>query len=214
MSLVIGSGDVPRLLMGKQTKGYRELWKKFIDDNPPHYNAKASPIDALRTGAILEDVYGATLDESYYFQVKKECEEMDVIRVTLDFAKMEGGIVDFDELKTIYITDFIEIIRPVLELSQEMQQAFFKKKFKNNYNQVQCQLFACGLDSCNLVFLSVESYDDDVNRARVIEDKDVAKFRITREESAIEVIKERSRVFQDVKDNFSDINFKGSKKES
>ena len=119
MSLIIGSGDVARLISGKKTKGYRELWKKFIDTEVPYYNALASPIDALRTGAILEIPYLNFLGDDYYPQVKVDCESQNVLRVSLDFAKfMKGKLVDFEELKTIFLTDFIEIIRPMKEKDQ------------------------------------------------------------------------------------------------
>lgn len=203
MSLIIGSGDIPKLISGKQTKGYRELWLKFIDPVTPNYNSLASPINALRTGAILEVPYLNYLGDDYYPQVKVISELMDVFKVSLDFAKYSGGnIIDFDELKTIFITDFIELIKPMKKRSQKDQQQFVKSKFRNNYYQIQSQLFCTGLDECNISFLSVEVYDDEINEARVIDDNDVVKFRMKRDKEAIELITGRGEIFQTVKDNF------------
>ena len=195
--LSIGSGDVPRLLMGINTKGHRELWKEFINDTPPYYNSFASPIDALRTGAILEDRYMKYMGDDYYSQVKVRSEEMSVFNASLDFAKIEAGIVtEFKELKTIWFTDFIDVI-------SESPTEVIKKKFKNNYNQVQEQLFCAGLDKATLVFLSVESYDDEINMRRIIKEKDTVEFVIERDEQVIEKLKERGKPFQVVKNHFN-----------
>ena len=203
MSLIIGSGDVPKLISGKHTKGYRELWMKFIDPLPPNYNSLASPINALRTGAILEVPYLNYLGDDYYPQVKVPSESMDVLKVSIDFAKYsKGEIIDFDELKTIFITDFIEIVKPMQNASQADQQKFVKAKFRSNYYQIQSQLFASGLQAANMAFLSVETYDDEKNESRVIIDNDVVKFRIKRDDEAINLIEERLGIFQTVKDNF------------
>ena len=203
MSLIIGSGDVARLISGKKTKGYRELWKKFIDTEVPYYNALASPIDALRTGAILEIPYLNFLGDDYYPQVKVDCESQNVLRVSLDFAKfMKGKLVDFEELKTIFLTDFIEIIRPMKEKDQTVQQDFIKSKFKKNFFQIQSQLLATGLESAKLSFLAVESYDDDENAGRIINENDVVKFEIKRDAEAVEFISSRLVPFQYVKVHF------------
>lgn len=204
MSLILGSGDIPKLISGKQTKGYRGLWIKFIDTVPPNYNALASPINAMRTGVILETPYLNYLGDDYYPQVKHQSEAMDVFKVSIDFAKFLGGkMVDFDELKTIFITDFIDIIKPMKKLSQSDQQKIVKAKFRNNYYQIQGQLFATDLEEANIAFLSVENYDDEENAIRIIEDNDVVKFRIKRDKKAIDLIKERGLIFQNVKDNFN-----------
>ena len=73
----IGSGDVHALMMGKDTKGHLALMQRFVSDVIPYYNAKASPIDALRTGAILEDRYFLTLPDGYFCQyvVRPSAEE-------------------------------------------------------------------------------------------------------------------------------------------
>lgn len=202
--LTIGSGDIPDLLMGKQTKGYADLWRKFLSENAPYYNALASPIDALRTGAILEDRFFQILDDSYYAQEKVTSSKMNVLTVSLDFAKRKNGsIVDFDELKTIWFTDYIEIISVIQKLDEKEQIKAIKKKFKNNYNQIQSQLFASDLDSANLTFLAVYSYEDEINYLRTINPSEFTKFRIPRDIEVIKKIEHRLGIFQSVKDDFS-----------
>jgi len=203
MNLYIGSGDVKSLLMGKETKGYQDLFRKFMSETAPYYNALASPIDALRAGAMLEEKYLITLPDDYYPQVKAHSKEMDVFSSSLDFAKINGGnIVDFDELKTIWFTDFIELIQPMQSLSESELQVKIQKDFKTYYNQIQEQLYTTELDSCNLVFLAVMSYDDDVNYLREIKENEVIKLRIHRNQSVIEKIKEAGQIFQTIKNNF------------
>ena len=203
MNLYIGSGDVKSLLMGKETKGYQDLFRKFVSDTTPYYNALASPIDALRTGAILEEKYILTLSDDYYPQVKSHSKEMDVFSSSLDFAKINGGnIVDFDELKTIWFTDFVELIQPMQVLSEEDLQVKIQKDFKTYYNQIQEQLYTTGLQSCNLVFLAVMSYEDDVNYLREIKENEVIKLRIYRNLSVIDKIKDAGQIFQTIKNNF------------
>lgn len=203
MNLYIGSGDVKSLLMGKETNGYQDLLRKFVSDTTPYYNALASPIDALRTGAILEEKYILTLSDDYYPQVKSYSKEMDVFSSSLDFAKINGGnIVDFDELKTIWFTDFVELIQPMQVLSESDLQIKIQKDFKTYYNQIQEQLYTTELDSCNLVFLAVMSYEDDVNYLREIKENEVIKLRILRNEKVIEKIKEAGKIFQLIKNNF------------
>lgn len=201
MNLKIGSGDVKDLMMGKETKGYVDLWRKFLSNESPRYNALASPIDALRTGAILEFRYLQLLDMDYFTQYSVTSKEMDVMKSSLDFAKIsDNKIVDFDELKTMWLTDYLDKIIPLIEVENYIE--VIKKKFSGYYNQVQHQLFCSELESCNLVFLSVTSYDDEENYNRVINEGDFAKFRIYRDEKVIEKIKKRCKVFQIVKDNF------------
>ena len=198
MILTIGSGDTTKLLSGKTTKGFASLLQKFVANDRPYWNSFASPIDALRTGAILEPRYLDTLDDSYYSQYKATCKEFDCLTSSLDFAKIEKGfIVDFDELKTIYLTEYIDKIVPLIE--DENYIDVIKKKFKNNYEQVQFQLLCTGLDSANLVFLAVDSYDDIENGLRDIQDDDFHKFRITRDEMVIAKIMERATIFQTIK---------------
>lgn len=201
--LTIGSGDVGKLLMKRTAKGYHELWRKFLDENPPHYNAKASPIKALRTGAILETVYVKTLPDDYYCQVKSTFEEMDVFTSSIDFAKLEAGkVVDFEELKTIFFTDYIELVKPICDLPENERIISLKKHFKANYRQIQFQMMCSGLERAKLCFLSVEEYDDEVNESRLIEDKDVSKFVIPRDEEVISSIKKAGEPFQQIKDHF------------
>ncbi len=201
MNLTIGSGDVAALMAGKNTKTFGDLMRKFVDENKPYYNALASPIDALRAGAILEKNYLLTLGDDYFTQYKVQNNEMDVFISSLDFAKISGGaVVDFDELKTISLPDFIDLIEPLRYLSNVEQIAVIKKKFKKYYEQVQIQLFCSNLESANLVFLSVDSYVDEVNFNRVIEPKDYAKFRIPKDNEIIEKIKEKGIIFQTIKD--------------
>ncbi len=200
MNLVVGSGDTRLLLSGTHTKGFASLLQKFVSDIPPNYNSFASPIDALRTGAILEGRYLETLDDSYFIQYKVTHEKYDCATSSIDFAKLDGGkVVDFDELKTIYFTDYIEIIVPLTEMEEAEQLEFIKKRFKANYNQIQFQLLCSGLESANLVFLSVESYEDDVNYSRMVKTNDFHKFRIHRDNDVIEKIMERLAFFQRIK---------------
>jgi len=201
MILSLGSGDTTKLLSGKQTKGFASLLQKFVADDRPYWNSFASPIHALRTGAILEPRYLETLGDDYYVQYKSTCLEFDCLTSSLDFAKiLKGRVVDFDELKTIFLTEYIDKIVPLSELSQEKQTAFIKKKFKSNYEQVQFQLLCSGLDSANLVFLSVESYEDIENELREINENDYKKFRIHRDEMVIAKIMERATIFQTIKE--------------
>ena len=190
-TMYIGSGDIHALMSGKETKSHSSLMQRFVSGVKPNYNAYASPIDALRTGAILEDRYLLTLPDNYFAQYIVTSEEMNVFKCSLDFAKIEKGkLVDFDELKTLALSDYLEFIEP-------------KKKHKSYYNQVQEQLYCTKLESCNLVFLSVTSYDDDYNWNRVIKSNEYCKVRITRDEKAISKITERGLIFQQIKDFYT-----------
>lgn len=203
MNLTIGSGDISALLMDKKTKGFQDLIRKFVSENAPYYNAIASPIDACRTGAILEDRYLQILPNDYFTQYKVTCSEMDVFTSSLDFALINGGkLIDFDELKTLSLNDYIEIISP---LSDDYIHVI-KKTFAKYYNQVQCQLMCSGLESANLVFLAVESYDDEINYSRSIKDSEYRKFRIYRDDLVIEKIKERGILFQNIKNYINGTN--------
>ncbi len=203
MNLYIGSGDIKSILMGIDTKGYQDFVRKFVSDEKPNYNSFASPIDALRTGAILEQRYLLTLGNDYFCQWKETFAEMDVFTSSIDFAKIENGkIVDFDELKTIWLTDYLDIIQPLSVLEQKDYLVVLKKKFKQNYEQIQAQMMCAGLQSANLVFLSVDSYDDEYNFSREIKESEYCKFRIPRDETVIEKIKSRGQIFQTIKNNF------------
>lgn len=198
----IGSGDVAALISKKESKAHTYLMQRFVSGIKPYYNAKASPIDALRIGAILEERYLLTLPDNYFTQYPCSSKEMDVFKCTLDFAKIEKGCVtDFDELKTVSLTDYIRFIEPIKE-DNDALVSFVKKKHKNYYYQVQQQLYCSELDSCNLVFLSVYSYDDEDNYNRIIHPNEFTKVRIGRDYAAISHIKERGTIFQKIKDYY------------
>jgi len=128
---------------------------------------------------------------------------MDVFKCSLDFAHLEGGkVVDFDELKTLSFNDYIEQVEP-LKGDNDALLAYLRKKHKAYYYQVQEQLFCTHLDSANLVFLSVTSYDDEENRQRDIKPNEYCKIRVPRDENAISEIKERGKLFQQIKDYFT-----------
>jgi len=197
-SMYIGSGDIASLLAGRNTLSFSKLLQRFVGNEKPYYNAKASPIDALRTGAILEDRYLLTLDNSFYSQYSVKSEKMDVLKATLDFAKLENNkVVHFEELKTCNFDDFLKI--------QNSELDYIKKYYKNNYNQVQFQLLCSGLQIATLVFLVVYNYDDEENYERVIEEKDIVKFEVTRDEEVISKITDRAMFFQQIKDNFNNL---------
>ena len=85
-SMYIGSGDIHALMSGKDTASHLSLLRRFVSGVKPYYNAKASPIDALRTWAILEDRYLLTLPENYFTQFVVVSEEMNVFKCSVDFA--------------------------------------------------------------------------------------------------------------------------------
>lgn len=201
-TMYIGSGDVLALMAGKDTKTHIALMQRFVSGIKPYYNSKSSPIDALRIGAILEDRYLLTLNDDYFSQYVCQSKEMDVFKCSLDFAKLEkGNIVDFDELKTIYLSDYLEFIEPIKN-DQKALILYLKKKHQAYYNQVQEQLYCTGLNSCNLVFLSVKSYIDEENIMRNICPNEFTKIRVSRDEKIIEKIKERGLIFQKIKDYY------------
>lgn len=201
MNLIIGSGDVNSLLAGYKTKSYGDLLRKFVAEEKPYYNALSSPIDALRTGAILEVNYLNILPDNYFCQYKVQSKEMNIFKCSLDFAKIEGGeVTDFDELKTMWFTDYLDIIEP----NKNSDADFIKKKFLHYYKQVQHQLYCTELESANIVFLSVTSYVDEENYMRVIKDNEFTKFRIYRDEEVINKIKERGLLFQTIKNTIND----------
>lgn len=203
MVLTIGSGQTDKLLMNPSNQGYQDLLRFFVASERPYWNSFSSPIDALRTGAILEFNYLNTLPFNYIFQKKVRSMEMDCFVASIDFAKIENNeVVDFDELKTINLTDFWNEISPYADEPESIYLDMIKKKFKKNYNQIQFQLFCTELESANLVFLAVKSYDDEENQIREIQQNEVVKFRIQRDESVISEIKEKGQFFQDIKDHF------------
>ncbi|MCP4141270.1 MAG: hypothetical protein GY755_13470 [Chloroflexi bacterium] len=202
-TMYIGSGDISALMAGKQTQSHTALLQRFVSGVKPYYNAKASPIDACRAGTILEDRYLLTLPDNYFSQYVVQSKGMDVFKCSLDFAKIEGGkVVDFDELKTKSFSDYLEL-EPIKH-DNDLLLSFLKKKHKSYYNQVQEQLYCTELESCNLVFLSVLSYDDEENYSRNIKEGEFIKVRVSRDEKVISAIKERGLIFQQIKDCYYD----------
>lgn len=200
--MYIGSGDITALMSGKDSQSHLSLLRRFVSGVKPYYNAKASPIDALRTGAILEDRYLLILPDNYFAQYVCVSSEMDVFKCSLDFAKIEcANVVDFDELKTVYLSDYLEFEQ--FKEDNIALLAYIKKKYKHYYNQVQEQLYCTGLKSCNLVFLSVISYNDEENLVREIKPNEFIKVRIHRDEKIISNIKERGVIFQQIKDCYT-----------
>lgn len=201
-SMYIGSGDIVKLLAGKNTKSHQSLLSRFVSDEIPYYNAFASPIDACRTGAILEDRYYLILPDGYYPQYKVISSEMDVLTATIDFALLSSGkVIDFDELKSIYFNDFL-VMQERVNADYEVYISVIKKLYKTYYNQIQEQLYCSGLDEANLVFLAVYTYEDEVNYSRNIQPNEYIKFRIKRDEHVINIIKERALIFQQIKDYY------------
>jgi len=194
-SMYIGSSDTSSLLAKKTSKSYGNLLRRFVSDNKPYYNAKASPIDALRTGAILEERYGLILPENYYTQYKCVHSELDVLTSSIDFAKLyRGNILDFDELKTCQFDDYLNI--------QDADIEYIKKNYRNNYLQIQLQLLCSGLDRANLVFLVVYTYDDEINEVRNIKENEFVKIRISRDEEVLNRIIDRAKIFQQIKSDY------------
>jgi len=203
MNLTIGSGDISALMSGIHTKGFGDLMRKFVDEYKPYYNALASPIDALRTGAILEQNYLKLLSDDYFIQYKVTNKEMDVFTSSIDFAKINGGkVIDFDEMKTIHFSDYIGLIIPIIGLDEKAQKEMILKNFKKYYYQVQVQLFCAELESANLVFVSVDSYNDEENFAREIQENECSKFRVYRDEKIISEITKKGEIFQTIKNYF------------
>ena len=198
VSTYIGSGDVSAMMAGKDTKAYLSLMQRFVSNEIPFYNAKESPIDALRTGAILEERFFLTLDDSWFYQYFVQSDEMDVFKATLDFAQIENGkVVDFIELKTVGFNDYITMIEPIHDDNEALVE-LLKKKHKNYYYQIQEQLYCTNLMFASLCFLSVTSYDDEENYERVIGSHEYALVHVERDEEVIKAIIE----FQAIKNNF------------
>lgn len=199
-TLYIGSGDVHALMMGRTSTGYLRLLQRFVSGIVPHYNALASPIDALRTGAILEERFYQTLPFEWFPQYRVQSDEMDVFRASLDFAKLdEGRVVDFIELKTVNLDEYIENIQPIVDDNDALLE-FLKRKRPSYYNQIQEQMYCAGLDVAHLVFLSVTSYDDAENYARDIKDNEYVMVTVPRDNDTINEIKEKGKLFQTIRD--------------
>lgn len=199
-TLYIGSGDVHALMMGRTSAGYLRLLQRFVSGIVPHYNALASPIDALRTGAILEERFYQTLPFEWFPQYRVQSDEMDVFRASLDFAKLdEGRVVDFIELKTVNLDEYIENIQPIVDDNGALLE-FLRRKRPSYYNQIQEQMYCAGLDVAHLVFLSVTSYDDAENYARDIKDNEYVMVTVPRDNDTINEIKEKGKLFQTIRD--------------
>jgi hypothetical protein len=201
MKLSIGSGDVKSIMMGRTTKGYQDFLRTFVSDDIQVYNSYASPIDALRTGKVLEDRF-ANYIEGYYVDYKVRSTAMDVLACSLDFAKLDNGkVVDFIELKTMWFTDYLDLVSPIKGDNDRLVQ-WFKKDAKVYYNQVQEQLYVTELDSCDVRYLCVQSYDDEFNEAYNVTENDFTSFRISRDEEVISKILKAAEFFQGIKNHF------------
>ena len=204
MKLFIGSGDTKDLLSGLRSKAYNKLWERYVAIDKPNYNAFASPIDALRTGAILEERFYYAIDDKYLKQYKVINPDMDASKSTIDFAEVEQNrVVDFIELKSAWLTDFQEIYKLKGSSTDEyMNYLLSNSQYRQNVEQVQKQLFDTGLQSGLLCYLEVQTYNDEINRQRYIQKDEYVMFRIYRYELKINRIKERLTPFQQLKDYF------------
>jgi hypothetical protein len=195
--MYLGSADTLRLMMGLNTRGHHALLREFVSGERPHYNALASPIEALRTGVILEKRYGVFLGEEYTAQVRVQCAEMDVFRASLDFARFTGGAISsFHELKCVQA----EAFQMVHDAEDRLK--YVRSHYKPYWQQVQQQLLCTGLPAANLVFLAVYTYDDYLNHNRDIQAEEVIRVTVPRDEDAIAAIKERGRIFQQIRDTY------------
>lgn len=205
VSTYIGSGDVAALMAGKESKAYLSLMQRFVSNEIPYRNAKESPIDALRTGAILEERFYLTLDDSWFCQYFVQSEVMDVFKATLDFAQIANGeVVDFIELKSVGFNDYVQSVQPIRDDNKALVE-FLKKKHKAYYNQVQEQLYCTGLERAHLCFLSVTSYDDAENYQRNIKPQEYTMVTVERDDEVIDSIRQRGEIFQLIKNNFKEI---------
>lgn len=200
-TMYLGSGDTTALLSGIETKGYLSLLQRFVSNVKPNYNAKASPIDALRIGSILEDRYIAQFDDdNYYPQVCAVCPDMNVLICHLDIAKMEEGkVIEFIEVKTVGFIDF----QDMLLMGDEELLKHVKRAYKNYYNQVQQQLLCTGLGEASIHFIQVFDYEDDNNYNRIIKPPEVLKCRIMADDDVQTKILDRAMIFQEIKNYFN-----------
>ena len=202
MKLSIGSGDCKSIMMGKKTKGYQDFVRKFVSDDIQVYNSYASPIDALRTGKILEDRFALVLEEGWFVDVKVRSKTFDVMASSLDFGKMEEGkLVDFIEMKTMWLTDYLDFVSPIKGDNDKLV-AWFKKSAKTYYEQVQWQLYVSELESCQVCYLAVQSYDDEFNYKYEITENDYTMFRVKRDQEVIDKILKEVEFFQNIKNHF------------
>lgn len=194
--MYIGSGDVNAILAGIKTKTYQIFFARFCSGEVPYYNAKLSPIDACRTGAILEERYLLSLPDNYFPQYKVTSKEMDVFKASLDYGEVVvGKLKNAIEFKTIWFEDFVSI---------EMDLEYIKKKFKKYYIQIQEQLYCSELKEITLKFCPVYTYDDKINNNRIIDESELKCIVIKRDNKIIEKIKERGVFFQSIKNHFKE----------
>ena len=170
-TMYIGSGDVHALMSGKDTKSHIALMQRFVSGVKPYYNAFASPIDALRTGAILENRYLLTLPDNYFAQYVVRSDEMDVFKCSIDFARIDKGkLTDFDELKTLYLSDYLDFIEPIKHDNRALVE-YVRKKHKAYYYQVQEQLDGAGKlregNAVHAVLAQAEHRKGDVKQSRL-----------------------------------------------
>lgn len=198
-TMYIGSGDVSALLSGRNTETHYSLLRRFVSGVKPYYNAKASPIDACRTGAILEDRYFLLLPDGWFSQYVIQSCEMDVFKASLDFARLDcGQVVEIEELKCIEFDDFLALN----SLSEKDRLKSVKKKYKAYYNQVQEQMYCSGLSLVTMVFVAVLSYVDEENYERDIQPHEILKIWIERDETVINRIKACGQPFQMLRDYY------------
>lgn len=198
-SMYLGSADTPALLADVQTKANQALLRRFVSGCTPVYNALASPIDALRTGAILEERM-AEIVEDYLPQFRVIDEEMNVFRATLDFAHLEGGeVINFIEQKTIWWEEFAELME-AKEQGRELD--YILKNRKHEFQQVQQQIMCTGVNFGTMRFVSVYTYDDDVNRTRDIQPYEWTDVVIRPDDKIIKAIRRRGEIFQKIKDEY------------
>ncbi|MDL2211861.1 hypothetical protein LJB88_03180 [Erysipelotrichaceae bacterium OttesenSCG-928-M19] len=184
----IGSGQTKYLLSkNKESKTYKKFLSQFFGIEKVVYNAYASPIDAARIGQITEDRYYEQMDDGWFTQTKVVNKDMNVLIASLDVSKLVNGkVIDFEEVKSLFFIEFIELD----------EDTDIKVKFKNYYNQIQHQLLCSGLNEATLTFICVYDYNDEEAYKRVIEDKDIKKYKISRDEDVFNQIIENAKPFQ------------------
>lgn len=199
-SMYIGSGDIPALLAGINTKTHLLLLQRFVSGVKPYYNALASPIDALRTGAILEERMLLFMPDNYLSQYRVECSQLNVFRSTLDFACLKNGSVcHFFEMKTVFWLEFAEMREA---FAKDNIIEYIKKKRKNEYVQIQAQLMCTNLEKATFRYVIVYNYDDEENWQREITERDYLDIEINRDDVVISKIVERGKIFQQIKDEY------------
>lgn len=201
MKFSIGSGDVKHLMSGKDTKGHQELLDKFINGDKVQYNALASPIDAMRIGAILEQRYAEIMPLNCFPQVIVRSDKMDVFHASLDFAFLKRNkVVLFHELKSVNLIDFIALKKLLRGKTGREKQNLIKAKRKENYYQIQEQIYCANLNHAFLVFVAVLNDNDEENWQRHIKGRELLYVRIARDNEVITQITERGKHFQVLRD--------------